>query len=399
MNNQEKLTEIRSLLDAGDLDGAQELIDEMNKEPETSEDEVVEEMKEESKEDETVEETSEDKEESAEDKEDESDKVDEQEKDEKGDNEEMEEKLEEQRSHEEVVKPTATQSEVRSFTKFVRSKGAETRGLTTVDAEAIIPVDIQTKARKLPETVVDLRNLVSQVTVSTGSGSYPILLPNQAVLTEVAELAKNPELANPEFDEVNYKVKTYRGQIPLSEESIQDSSAGDDNLIQIVADHIQRQGLNTTNAQIASKLRTATAKSVTDIDGIKDILNVEIEPAYAVQFICTQSFFNALDKMKDNDGRYLLQQDITSASGYKLLGREVVVLKDTLLGTKAGDKVAFVGDASAFITFFKRAETTARWVDHTIYGQLLAIFMRFDIQVVDQNAGFFVTLADPAPSE
>ena len=284
--------------------------------------------------------------------------------------------------------------EIRGFAEFVKTKGAVRAGVTTVDAEAIIPVDVITKARMLPETLVDLRKMVNEVAVKTGSGSYPILLPNKAILTSVAELAKNPELAAPQFEKVNYEVATYRGQIPVSEEALQDS---DDNLAGIIANHIQRQGLNTTNAQIAAEMKKATAKTITNLDDLKTLLNVTIEPAYNVKLVMSQSFFNAIDQMKDNEGRYLLQQDITVASGYKLFGREVVILADTLIGTAAGDKVAFVGSPEDYVTLFKRAETTARWIDHEIYGQLLAIFMRFDVEVVDKNAGFYVTLTPAAP--
>lgn len=212
-------------------------------------------------------------------------------------------------------------------------------------------------------------------------------------MTSVAELAKNPELAKPEFTKVNYEITTYRGYIPVSQEALDDS---DIDLGGLVAEHIQRQSLNTSNAAIAAKLQTATAKTVTTIDELKDIVNVAIDPAYAVKFIASQSFFNELDKMKDNDGRYLLQQDITVASGYKLLGREVVVMADDVIGTAAGNKVAFVGDPSLFVKFFDRQQASVRWVDNDVYGQLLAGFVRFDVEVADTAAGFYVTLGPKA---
>lgn len=277
----------------------------------------------------------------------------------------------------------------RSINQFIRTKGEKRDGLTTVGAEAVIPVDRITKPEKQPETVVDLRQHVGRVPVTTGTGSYPILRANKNKMTSVDELAKNPALAKPEFTKVNYEITTYRGYIPVSQEALDDS---DIDLGGLVAEHIQRQSLNTSNAAIAAKLQTATAKTVTTIDDLKDIVNVAIDPAYAVKFIASQSFFNELDKMKDNDGRYLLQQDVTVASGYKLLGREVVVMADDVIGTAAGNKVAFVGDPSLFVKFFDRQQASVRWVDNDVYGQLLAGFIRFDVEVADTAAGFYVTL-------
>lgn len=296
---------------------------------------------------------------------------------------------EEKRSME-VILNDKKEKYTRSINQFIRTKGEKRDGLTTVGAEAVIPVDRITKPEKQPETVVDLRQHVGRVPVTTGTGSYPILRANKNKMISVAELAKNPALANPEFTKVNYEIATYRGYIPVSQEALDDS---DIDLGGLVAENIQRQSLNTSNAAIAAKLQKATAKTVTTIDDLKDIVNVAIDPAYAVKIIASQSFFNELDKMKDNDGRYLLQQDVTVASGYKLLGREVVVMADDVIGTKAGDKVAFVGDPSLFAKYFDRQQASVRWVDNDVYGQLLAGFVRFDVQVADNKAGFYVTLA------
>ena len=299
---------------------------------------------------------------------------------------------EEKRSME-VILNDKKETYTRSINQFIRTKGETRDGLTTVGAEAVIPIDKITKPEKQPETVVDLRQHVGRVPVTTGTGSYPILKANKNKMTSVAELAKNPELAKPEFTKVNYQIETYRGYIPVSQEALDDS---DIDLGGLVAENIQRQSLNTSNAEIAKKLQTATAKTVTDIDGLKDIVNVTIDPAYNVKFIASQSFFNELDKMKDNDGRYLLQQDVTVASGYKLLGREVVVMADDVIGTAAGNKVAFVGDPSLFVKFFDRQQASVRWVDNDVYGQLLAGFVRFDVEVADTAAGFYVTLGPKA---
>ena len=299
---------------------------------------------------------------------------------------------EEKRSME-VILNDKKETYTRSINQFIRTKGEKRDGLTTVGAEAVIPVDRITKPEKQPETVVDLRQYVGRVPVTTGTGSYPILRANKNKMTSVAELAKNPALANPEFTKVNYEIETYRGYIPVSQEALDDS---DIDLGGLVAESIQRQSLNTSNAEIAAKLQTATAKTVTTIDDLKDIVNVAIDPAYNVKFIASQSFFNELDKMKDNDGRYLLQQDVTVASGYKLLGREVVVMADDVIGKKAGDKVAFVGDPSLFAKYFDRQQASVRWVDNDVYGQLLAGFIRFDVEVADTAAGFYVTLGPKA---
>lgn len=286
----------------------------------------------------------------------------------------------------EILNPV--KEEVRALEQYIRTKGEVRDGITTVNAQAVIPVDIITQPQEVPQNVLDLKKLANVVPVNTNSGTYPVLANPTAPLSTVEELAKNPELANLQFTSVDYKVATYRGAIPISQESLDDS---DVDLSAIVSKHVKQYGLNTSNAKIAEVLKSFTPKTVTDLDGIKEILNVDLDTSYNTSIVCTQSFFNALDTMKDAQGRYLLQQDITAPSGYKLLGRNVYIVKDVLLG-KAGDQKAFIGDVGAGVFFADRKQTTVQWIDNVIYGQVLALFLRFDVKKADANAGFFVTL-------
>lgn len=293
------------------------------------------------------------------------------------------------------VKPNINQeqesAELRDFIHFLRTKGEKRENVTSVEADVIIPKDIVTQPVKLPETVTDLKQYANVVKVPTAQGSYPILESATTKMIPVAELAKNPELARPTFLDVNYKVETYRGQIAISEESLQDSTP---DLAAIVAENNARIGLNTTNDAIATVLKGFTAKSVDGTNGVKDILNVDIDPAYNVTVVASQSFFNELDKLKDSQGQYILQHDITSPSGRSLFGRKVEVISDSLLGAP-GEAKAFIGDVSQAVLFADRAQASVRWIDNEVYGQLLAISQRFDVVPADQNAGFFVTYTAP----
>lgn len=291
-------------------------------------------------------------------------------------------------------------TEVRSFLNYLRSKEvgrlpeqralpADLAGMKSEDGKAVIPEEIITKARMLPETVVDLRNKVTRQKVTHAVGKYPILQANKAVLASTDELLKNPDLENPKFTEVQYEIETYRGQLAVAQEALDDS---DDDLAGIIARHIQRQGLNTANKAIATELKTAEAVTATGIDEIKTAINTGFDPAYNLEFLVSQSFYNEVDLMKDAEGRYLLQPSLSAKSGKMLLGLDVTVLADELIGTSKGDKVAFLGQPDAFVTFFDRVDTTVRWVENMYYGQVLAVAMRFDCKVVDPSAGKYITL-------
>ena len=303
----------------------------------------------------------------------------------------------EQRSMKKIIENevlTPEQEETRDFMQYLKSKGeVRATGMKSADADVLIPKDIVTIAKETPETVVDLRKFVNVRNVTTATGKYPVLQNNTAKLATVAELEANPQLANPTFRTVSWSVETARGFIPISEEALQDS---DDNLAGIVARHISRQGLNTSNFAIAGELKKAKAVTVENLDDIKKLKNVDFEPAYNLSLIVTQSLYQVLDTLKDEKGNYMLQMDIKAPSGKQLFGMPISVLKDELLGS-AGAKVGFIGDAELFMSYLDRASMTVRWQDHNVYGQLLAIAMRYGVVIDDPEAGRFITW-DDSPS-
>ncbi|MFD1204018.1 phage major capsid protein [Sporosarcina contaminans] len=281
------------------------------------------------------------------------------------------------------------QTETRdAINAFVRSKGeVRMEGFKTVDGGALIPEELM-PAQKAPEETIDLKKLVNVRPVNRGAGKYPVIKKSGSKMVSVAELEQNPELAKPTISEVAYDIETYRGYIPVSQEAIDDA---DYDITGLIADEIADQELNTTNAAIAAVLKSAPPKSVTGLDGFKAVFNKDIKKVYNAKAVISASLYNELDTMKDKNGRYLLQDDITVASGKRLFGKEVVVLDDDMIGEKDGDLVGFVGDPKAFATFFNRKQASVKWVDHNIYGQLLAGFIRFDVVATDTDAGFYVT--------
>lgn len=273
---------------------------------------------------------------------------------------------------------------------YVHRQERNVTGFKTTDGEVLIPEEIL-QAYKKPIEQVDLKQYVKTVKVNSKSGKMPVIKRSEGVMNTVAELAENPELAKPTFEEIAYDIDTYRGYIPVSQEVIDDA---DYDVTGLVSEAINDQTLNTTNKAIATVVKGLTAKSVTGVDGLKDLINKDIKKVYNVKLYISSSLYAALDKLKDKNGRYLLQDSITAASGKVLLGKEVVVLDDEVIGTNADDMVGFVGDLNAAVAYFDRAQTTLRWTENQIYGQLLSGVVRFDVQKVDTDAGFYITYTD-----
>lgn len=267
-----------------------------------------------------------------------------------------------------------------------------TDGVKKTDTTKVTSEELVTTPIREIKTTVDLKPFTTIYPAKKASGKYPILKKATSKMVSVAELEKNPALAKPEFEQVDWSVETYRGAIPVSQESVDDA---DVDLISIVAETVGQIKVNTTNAAIADVLKSFTAKTVANVDDIKKILNVDLDPAYDVAFVLSQSFYQILDTLKDGNGRYLLQDSITAVTGKVLLGKPVFVLSDEILGA-SGEAKAFVGDFKRGILFADRKDLGLRWADNEIYGQYLQAVLRFGVKKVDAKAGYFVTFT---PSE
>lgn len=304
--------------------------------------------------------------------------------------------------------PQETKTYRESVNEFIRSKGAvineglrfggkdevlipmneavnpQVDGVKKTDVKPVSSEEIlYTPAREV-KTVVDLKQFTSIHPAKKASGKWPVLQRATEKMVSVEELEKNPKLGKPQFKNVEWEIKTYRGAIPLSQESIDDA---DVDLVGIVAETIGQMKVNTTNDAIATVLKKFEAKTVKNLDEIKKLLNVELDPAYNVSFIVSQSFYQTMDTLKDKNGRYLLQDSITSVSGKVFLGKPVFVLADEVLGKDT----AFVGDFKRGVLFADRKDLGLRWADNEIYGQYLQAVLRFGVSKVDDKAGYYVT--------
>lgn len=272
--------------------------------------------------------------------------------------------------------------EVRDFMHYLKTGEKRDNGMTTVDAGVVIPKEIL-DIQKVPTDVRNLSALINRVTVTSGMGTLPILQKNTARLTTAEERAENPEITKAVLKNVDYKALTYRGALPLSMEMVQDAP----NLKTLLNTYVQEAKELTEQYQIGLVLQTATAVAAATTDDLKTAYNTGLAN-YSRQWVVTESFYNAVDLLKDSNGRYLLQDSIASATGKSLFGASVTVVADDVFG--AGAK-AFVGDPKAFVIEALRSDVSIEWDHNENYEHILAVALRADFKPADTNAGKFIT--------
>ncbi|MGR8826328.1 phage major capsid protein [Leuconostoc citreum] len=287
-----------------------------------------------------------------------------------------------QKNMEIKVNPEQETVEVRDFMHYLKTGEKRDNGMTTVDAGVVIPKEIL-DIQKVPTDVRNLSALINRVTVTYGMGTLPILQKNTARLTTAEERAENPEIAKAVLKNVDYKALTYRGALPLSMEMVQDAP----NLKTLLNTYVQEAKELTEQYQIGQVLQTATAVAAATTDDLKTAYNTGLAN-YSRQWVVTESFYNAVDLLKDGNGRYLLQDSIASATGKSLFGASVTVVADDVLG---GGAKAFVGDPKAFVIEALRSDVSIEWDHNENYEHILAVALRADFKPADTNAGKFIT--------
>lgn len=286
-----------------------------------------------------------------------------------------------------------------AFENYIRSRGETRDGLTTKGTEAVIPEEVVTPVLELKNSKYNLANYATVKTVGTGSGHYPIATRyNTATLATKEELAAIGDVDANMFKDVKFETKTRAGKIALSNEVVDDAEV---DIVAEVKNQLQKLVDNTDNAEIIKVLQSDTfqKKTVANIDDLKKVFNVDLDPALqgTSTWLVNQSAFQVLDTLKDNEGRYLLQPDVTAPSGFSLLGQPVVKISNKFLPDNSdGTHPVILGDIAEAVAVFRRNQVTAQWDKFDMYSQGLSVVVRNDYQPISADAAFNLSLADSA---
>lgn len=277
-----------------------------------------------------------------------------------------------------------TQTETRSFIENLKTM--ETRaGITSADAGVLVPKSIL-QTVKVPTDTTDLANHVNKVQVKSGVGVLPVLAKNNAKLVSAAEMAENPEITGFSLIERDYKLVTYRGALALSKEILSDAP----NVEALVSGYIQEAKNATEEQGIANVLKQAKAVSVTDVKALKQAFNTGLANYKDKMWVVSESFYNTVDTLQDNNGRFLLQDSIASASGISLFGAGIIVVPDTELGAN-GEAHAFIGSLKQFVAVPFKDDVQVAWVRNENFEEVLAVAIRESFVLGDSDAGKFIT--------
>ena len=287
----------------------------------------------------------------------------------------------------EVKKPeeelTGYQKAVKALGEAVRSNfaiKAVTQGsmLNTehgVDGGYTVPEDIVTRIFDLRDSEESLLSEVTVNTVTAKSGRRTMKKRSQHNgFATVAEAAKYPKLATPEFETVEYNIEK-RGGYTAATIEVYEYSDGD--IARIVEDWMSAEARATANREIIEQISTKSQTNLTDMDGIlKGWMGLGSAFRATSKLITNDDGLAYLATLKGEDGGYLMSPNPVEPRQMQLaVGPYVLPVKsfDNKTLPSTGTKVPMIlGDLKAGIAYWQKKALAIKPSDVAVAGDLNA---------------------------
>lgn len=311
--------------------------------------------------------------------------------------EETEDKKEEEEEMKEEENKVA--QEERAFENYIRGVVLETRddvNLTKGDNGAIIPTSI---AKKIIKKVYDVSPLLEKTTKYNVKGKLEIPYYNETSDAKV-NMAYATEFVSLESNVGKFTTIELTGFLAgalakLSKSLLNNSDFNLLNeVINIMSESIARwveKELITGTTDKVDGLKgvtlgvtTASSTAITTDEIIKLKRSVKQQFQKNAIWIMNPETLTAISLLKDDNGRYLLQDDLTNDFGYTLLGKPVYE-SDNMPQIGAGNIAIYYGDMSGLATkFVEELEIEVlreKYADQHAIG--VVAWMEFDAKVED----------------
>ena len=302
-------------------------------------------------------------------------------------------------------KVAKSEVEERAFANFLRTgltsfSDTETRSdvnLSKGDNGVVIPTTI---ADRIISTVKNIAPIIQGSDLYDVKGDLVFVVDDESAnKTTCAYVTEFQEL---ESTTGKFKSVTLKGEIAGVLTKVSKSlinNAGFDivnyvvtKVAESIAQFLENEMLNgTTKIQgLLNAEHAVTAASATAITA-DDLIDLQFTVPQVYRgngvFIMNPDIFKACAKLKDNDGNYILNKDLTNGYGYTLLGRPVYE-SDNMPKMATGNKVALFADLKGYATKIagESAEITVLQEKFaTQYAVGVAGYVEVDGKIVDQQ--------------
>ena len=244
-----------------------------------------------------------------------------------------------------------------------------------VDGGYTVPEDIVTRVFELRDSQDSLINEVTVHTVTAKTGRRTMKKRSQHNgFATVAEAAKYPKLATPEFETVEYAIEK-RGGYTAATAEVYEYSDGE--IAAVVENWMAGEALATANREIMEQIKTKDEIALAGLDGIlKAWVGLGAAFRTTAKVYTNDDGLAWLGTLKDGTDRYLLTPNPAQPGMLQLaIGPYVIPVKvygnDTMATT--GTKVPVViGDLKAGIAYWQKKALAIKPSDVAVAGDLNA---------------------------
>ena len=261
--------------------------------------------------------------------------------------------------------------------KAVKDRCPILRGATVYNVKGVLKVPVWGKANSTHDIAVGYQAEFTEITADSGKFTSVDLGGYLAgALTLIGRSVEN----NGSFSVVDFIVNQMADEIATWIEG---------QLLNGTGTNAAQGALNTTNVKTAAAAAAITADELIE-------LQAKVKQAFQANACWTMhpETFAAVKKLKDRNDRYLLQDDITGAFPYRLLGKPVH-LSDNMPQMAASAKAILYGDYSGLSVNFR--ENISIEVLREKYATMHAIgvvsWFEFDAKVTDSQKLAVLTMA------
>lgn len=285
--------------------------------------------------------------------------------------------------------------EERAFAAYIRGEVLEERAgeMTKTDNGAVIPKTIANRIIKKVEDICPIYRLATRYNIK-GTLSIPYYAADGKTIT-MAYADEFKSLTSTSGKFTNIELTGYlAGALSKVSKSLANNSQFDivsfvvTAMSEAISRFIEAELLHGTTAKVdglkgVTLTTTAAAANKVTMDELITLKDT-VKDAFQAKgvFIMSSATRTALRLLKDTNGRYLMQDDITSAFGTTLLGKPVYV-SDQMDGMEAGKTAIYYGDFSGLAV--KLSEDASVQVLQERYADEHAIgviaWMEFDAKV------------------
>lgn len=276
--------------------------------------------------------------------------------------------------------------------KFIKFIKGDTRALDVANNGAIIPTEI---SNRIITRVKELSPIYQRATVFNVGGDlvFPAFDANSIVTAYVADMqaltAQNGNFTSRKLQNFIAGSLVTISRSLLNRQDFDLTTFIVNMMAQSMSNFIEKElliGVGVTAATgIFADANVTSLTSATTTFGSDDLISLQMSIPEQFQgesaFIMNKTTFTALRKLKDANGQYILNRDITGAFGWTLLGRPVFVSENAPV-----NEIAF-GDFSGL--YVKHSQNVEVQILNELYATQHATgvvgYVEFDSRVIEDQ--------------